>query len=42
MMSAAEPPELLPIAARPSGSLVSFTLQFFSTRGSTSSSMYVA
>ena len=32
MMSAAEPPELLPIAARPSGSLVSFTPQFFSTR----------
>jgi hypothetical protein len=26
MMSAAEPPELLPITARPSGSLVSFTL----------------
>jgi hypothetical protein len=42
MISAAEPPELDPIAARPSGSLVSFTLQFFSTRGSTSSSMYVA
>ena len=41
MMSAAEPPELLPIAARPSGSLVSFTSQFFSTRGSTSASMYV-
>ncbi len=42
MMSAQDPPELLPIAARPSGSFVSFTLQFFSTRGSTSSSMYVA
>ena len=42
MMSAAEPPELLPIAARPSGSLVSFTSQFFSTRGSTSVSMYSA
>ena len=42
MMSAAEPPELFPIAARPSGSLVSFTPQFFSTRGSTSVSMYSA
>ena len=35
-------PELLPIAARPSGSLVSFTSQLFSTRGSTSVSMYSA
>ncbi len=42
MMSAAEPRELHPIAARPPGSFVSFTLQCFSTRGSTSSSMYVA
>jgi hypothetical protein len=42
MMSAAEPPELLPVTARPSGSLVSFTLQFLSTRGNTSVSMYSA
>ena len=42
MTSAHEPPELLPIAARPSGYLVSLTWQFFPTRGSTSSSMYAA
>src|ERR1700675_608399 len=36
MLKAAEPPELPPMVARPSGSLVSFTLYCFSTRGSTS------
>src|ERR1700682_2164082 len=36
MIKAHEPPELPPIVARPSGSLVSFTLYCFSTRGSTS------
>ena len=36
MAIAAEPPELPPMVARPSGSLVSFTLHCFSTRGSTS------
>src|SRR5208283_3004525 len=36
MINAHEPPELPPIVARPAGSLVSFTLPFFSTRGSTS------
>ena len=36
MISAHEPPELPPIVARPSGSLVSFTLHSFSTSGSTS------
>lgn len=41
-MRAADPPELFPITARASGSLVSFTRQFFSTRGSTSVSMYSA
>ena len=35
-MSAQEPPELPPMVARPSGSLVSLTWTVFSTSGSTS------
>jgi len=38
MIKAHEPPELPPIVARPSGSLVNFTLYCFSTKGSTSCS----
>jgi hypothetical protein len=38
MARAAEPPELPPIVARPSGSLVSFTLYGFSTIGNISDS----
>ncbi len=36
MINAQEPPELPPMVARPSGSLVSFTCAFASTSGSTS------
>ena len=38
MMSAHEPPELPPIVARASGSLVKFTLHLLSTSGNTSCS----